>query len=136
MELVDDIKKTESTYMDHGVYGHCRLFLLGFYVRLANIQNHARLDNEFTEIKISEQLHTLLNLSEGRTKKIDWLVLILMHLTQSLGEEKLMILIKSGQKFNEIYELMSIDERENMLTNCLAYGASINEPDFFLYEKV
>ena len=44
--------------------------------------------------------------------------------------------LKAGMKFDELYQIMSQDSKELMANNLLAYGASIQEPDFFLYDKV
>jgi len=42
----------------------------------------------------------------------------------------------AGKKFEEIYMLMSNEAQEIMGKNLMAYGASIQEADVFLYEKV
>jgi hypothetical protein len=42
----------------------------------------------------------------------------------------------SGKKFQDLYELLSPEARSKMLNNLLAYGASINESEIFLYEKI
>lgn len=136
MELVEDIKGLESRFMNHGVHGYSRLFLLGFYLKLANIKIQRKEDNQFLEIRIPDNVLNVLKLSPGKAEKIDWLILIITHLMNSLEEKVLINLLISGKKFEEIYELLPKEARSNMHENLLAYGASINEPDFFLYEKV
>ena len=42
----------------------------------------------------------------------------------------------AGKKFEEMYSLMSKDDQAIMCQNLMAYSASIEEPDMFLYEKV
>lgn len=136
MELVEDIKTLETRFMDHSVQGYSRLFLLGFYLKLANIDIQRREDNQFMEIKIPEEVQAFLKLSQGRSEKIDLLILILTHLNFGLGEKMLMNGLISGKKFDELYQMLSKEVQELMHQNLLAYGASIQEPDIFLYEKI
>lgn len=136
MDLVEDIKTLEATYRDFSVHGHSRLFLLGLYIRLANIQIQQQHDGKIPDLKLPPSLHRLLKLSQGHSEKIDWLILILMHLTSAFGEDVLSQYIRAGKKMEELYELLAPVERETMHRNLLAYAASIYEPDFFLYEKV
>lgn len=136
IELVEDIKAFEDRFQDHSVHGYSRLFLLGFYLKMANLEIQRRHDNQFMEIKIPDQVPALLKLSQGRSERIDWLILILSHLVLSLGEKLLTSALVSGKKFDELYALLPVEDQEQMHRNLLAYGASIQEPDLFLYEKV
>jgi hypothetical protein len=136
MELVDDIKLIESRYTDHSVNSYSRLFLLGFYLKLANLEIQHGEENKFTEIKLPMDLGDLLRLSEGRSERIDWLILLLLHLQSALGEKLLMKYLIDGKKFDELYLLMSKEDQAQMGNNLMAYGASIQESEVFLYEKV
>lgn len=136
MELVDDIKDMETRFSDHSVTSFARLFMLGFYLKLANISIQRREDNKFLEIRIPLEIGSLLKLSQGRSERIDWLILILLHLNSSLGEKMLMNNLIAGKKFEDLYSLMPKDAQELMNQNLLAYGASIQEGDVFLYERV
>ena len=136
MDLVEDIKQMEARFTNHTVTSLSRLFLLGFYLRLANLQIQRRENNKFIEIKIPEEIGAFLKLSQGRSEKIDWLILITMHLLNGLGDKLLMNALMQGKKFEELYELMSPENKRIMLENLLAYGASIQEHDVFLYDKI
>lgn len=136
MELVEDIKVLEQKYLDHGVHSFSRLFLLGFYLRLANIQIQRREHNQYLEIKVPDEVGSILRLSQGRSEKIDWLILIVMHLLNAFGDKMLTNSLLSGKKFEELYQLMSPEARKVMTDNLLAYGASIREQEVFLYEKI
>jgi len=136
MELVDDIKTIETKFSDHGVNSFSRAFLLGFYLKMANIELHERESEQQRQILIPDEIGTLLKLSHGRSEKIDWLVIIVLHLQRSFGPKSLMNHIGSARKLNELYPLMSPESREMMHENLLAYGASINESELFLYEKI
>lgn len=136
MELMEEIKLLEQRFFNHSVHGHSRLFLLGFYLKMANFQIQHRENNQFLEIKIPEEISPLLKLSQGRSEKVDWLILILTHFLQALGDKLVINALMTGKKFEDLYELMTPDSRKMMFENLLAYGASINEPDVFLYEKI
>lgn len=135
MELVDDIKLIEAFYSEHGIHGYSRLFLFGFYIKLANIQlqEQGALDEE---IKIPIEVGEVLKLSQGRSDRVDWLILIITHLIAYLGEKTLINYLLSGKKMKDIYSLLTPDARKEMHSNLLAYSASIDDPDFILYEKV
>ena len=136
MELVEEIKELENRFSSHGVHSLSRIFLLGFYLKLANIQTQRRSNNKFLEIKIPEEIGTFLKLSQGRSEKIDWLILIVLHLLNGLGDKLLMNALASGKKVDDLYGLLTPDFRKLMLDNLLAYGASIGEQDIFIYDKI
>ena len=136
LDLVEDIKSIESRFSSHCVNSFSRLFLLGFYLKFTNLELQKKQDNKFLEIIIPPEIGNLLKLSQGRSERIDWLILILIHLNLSLGEKMLVSHLIAGKKFEEMYFLMSKDDQTIMCQNLMAYSASIEEPDMFLYEKV
>lgn len=136
MNLVDEITKFEAKFSDHAVTSYSRIFLLGFYIKLASIELNKKKSISMGDLNVSEELLNILNISEGRSEKIDWLILILMHLNASLGEKVLLNNISVGKSFEELYNLMPKDSQEVMCQNLLSYGASIQEDDIFLYDKV
>jgi hypothetical protein len=131
MDLVEDIKSLENRFTDHSVNSYSRLFLFGFYLKLANFEIQHREDNKFLEIKIPDELGAMLKLSQGRSERIDWL-----NLFSYFGEKTLMNHLVAGKKFEELYAQMPKDDQQVMGQNLMAYGASIQESDIFLYEKV
>lgn len=136
MDLVEDIKTFENRCSSHSVHGLSRTFLLGFYFRMANTQLQQRENNKFLEIKVPDEITSLLKLSQGRSDKIDWLILILMHLVSNLGDKMVAGALANGRKFQDLYPLMSQDGKKQMMDNLLSYGASIYEQDTFVYDKV
>jgi hypothetical protein len=136
IQLVDDVKKFESRFRDHSVNSYSRVYLLGFYLKLANMELQSKDERQFVEIRIPEAIDHFLKLSQGRSEKIDWLILILYHLHAGLGDKVLTDCLMSGQKFEDIYPLMTKESQDMMAANLLAYGASIDEPDIFLYDKI
>jgi hypothetical protein len=69
MDLVEDIKQLEARFSNNGVTSYSRIFMLGFYLRLANIQIQKRENNKFIEIKIPEEIGAFLKLSQGVLRK-------------------------------------------------------------------
>ncbi len=136
MDLVEDIKVIENRFVNNSIHGYSRLFLLGLYLKLANIKIKESGSQKFSEILIPDELESLLNLSRVNSEKIDWLILITMHLRQGLGDQVLLNHLIRGTKFQELYHLLSMDDKKDMLSNLLSYGASIQDQDFFLYDKV
>jgi hypothetical protein len=136
IELVEDIQFIETRFSGHSVNGFSRLFLLGFYLKLANLEIQSKADNKFLEIVLPNELEPLLKISPVRSEKIDWLILILFHLNASLGEGLLTKNLIAGKKFEDLYMLMSKEDQEQMGQNLMAYSASIQESEVFLYEKV
>jgi hypothetical protein len=136
MELVEELKVLENRFANHGVHSLSRIFLLGFYLKLANIQVQRRSNNKFLEIKIPNEIGNFLKLSQGRSEKIDWLILIIVHLLNGLGDKLLMNALASGKKMDDLYNLLTPDYRKVMMDNLLAYGTSIGEPDIFIYDKI
>lgn len=137
MSLVEDLTQFEQDFQGHGVQSNSRIFLLGFYLKLAQLSLQQTEGNRFFEIEISKpSVLKALKLTQGRSQRLDILILTLSHLIQGLGEKTLTNAIVQGKSFSEIYDSLSDRDRKLMHDNLLAYGASIGEDDIFLYEKV
>jgi hypothetical protein len=128
--VVAEVCEFEERFIQYGVGGFGRAYLLGFYLALANRSGNA------TSLHIPEEIELFLRLSQKRSERIDLLILILCHLYHGLGEEFLINALANGKKIDELYNLLDINFRRQMSDNLLAYTASINEMDMFLYEKV
>lgn len=136
MGLANEAIELEQRFAGHCVHGYSRSFLLGFYLILANLTIQKRESNRYLEIKIPESVSALLRLSQGRSEKVDWLVLVGWHLLAALGDKLVLQSVAAGKTIEDLYPLMGKDERRWMLENLLSYGASIGEDDFFLFEKI
>jgi hypothetical protein len=136
IELVEEISAIENRFRDFSVNSYSRLFLLGFYIKLANFQMQSSIEFDSAPLLIPDELEKILQYSRGRSERIDWLIILIIHLLNDLGIDSLCEKLKAGMKFDELYQIMSQDSKELMANNLLAYGASIQEPDFFLYDKV
>lgn len=137
MGLIEDIRKFESAYTEMSVSGHSRAFLLGFYLRMAQLKIQELEKNKFIEVKLPEEVIVpVLRLTTARTEKIDWVILLVYHLGEALGMKSLTSALMAGKGFDDLYAMMPQDDRRLMHDNLLSYGMSIQEPEIFLYEKV
>lgn len=134
LEIIEEIKAFERHYQQFEVSSYSRLFLLGFYIRLANIRNYTLKAGEV--IRIPAAVSNILSVQEGRAERIDWLILIITHLLMSLDESLIINHLGQQKKIDQLYELMSATDRQLMFDNLLSYGASIGEQDFVLYAKI
>jgi hypothetical protein len=135
MELVDEIKQLESRFHGHGVQSNQRVFLLGFYLKMLNVSAGKR-EMNFHELQLPEGLEEVLKLTQGRSERLDWLLLMVWHMVFSLGKSAVIDALTRGQQFDDIFSQMSVADRELMHSNLLAYGASIGEDEIFLYDKI
>lgn len=137
MGLVEEIQRFETTYSEMSVSGQSRAFLLGFYLKLAQIRTQELEKNKFLELRLpDESIIPVLRISQARAEKIDWMILTTFHISEAIGEKALAGAIMSGKGFDEIYRMMDDESRRIMHDNLLSYGMSIQEPEMFLYEKV
>lgn len=137
MSLVEDLLQFEQEFQGHGVQSNSRIFLLGFYLKLAQLSLQQSEGNRFFEIDIMKaSVLKSLKMTPGRSQRLDLLILTLSHLIHGLGEKTLTNAVVHEKSFSEIYDTLGDRERKLMHDNLLAYGSSISEDDIFLYEKV
>jgi hypothetical protein len=137
LSLVEDLISFENNFSGSGVQSNSRIFMLAFYFKLAQLKLQKSSEPYQLDLNVPyQQLSRVLKLSQGRSEKTDWLILISLHFLQGLGETGFSQSIISGQSFDEIYQFLSPQYRKLMHDNLLTYSASIDEGDMFLFEKV
>ncbi len=135
-ELVEEIHSLELRFGAFGTSGNSRVFLLGMYLKLSNLKLLNEAAGKFFELQIPLGVDAILRQTQGRSEKLDWLLLIVTHLQESLGEPTLSRMLLAGEKIDGIYPLLSPGDRQRMFKNLLTYGASIREPDMFLDDRI
>ena len=135
MDLVEDIKQFEKRFGDKTLAGDSRLFMLGFYLKIFNLFELNQ-DTDVTATKVPASVDKILALSKARTDKADWLVLLVWHLSEFLGEYKMIELVSKGTLWSQLYALLSEEQKFHLVSNLLSYGASIREDDPFLFERI
>ncbi len=136
LDLVDEVRTLEVRFGPYGTSGNSRVFLLGLYLKLSNLKLLNEASGKFLELRIPVEVDGLLKHTQGRSEKLDWVLLIVTHLLEGLGETMLSRALAAGEPMDAIYPLLSTTHREWMFKNLLTYGASIREPDMFLDDRI
>ena len=126
----------EDLLKPFAIGGYSRSFLLGFYLKISSIEQNLLGKSTSSNSFYIDDVLEILKISSARTVKIDLLVILIKHLIHFLGVDNLKNLIASGEKYQQIYERLSEDQKLTMVNNFLAYGSSINEKDIFVIDHV
>ncbi|MCK6595219.1 MAG: hypothetical protein L6Q33_08480 [Bacteriovoracaceae bacterium] len=105
--------------------GFSRAFLLGFYLKLASIET------KISAAIIQDRHLEYMKISKGKSVRIDWLMLCVLHFDFYLGPERYMSCLQSNMSFDAIFSLLLDHEKDQMLKNLLAYASSIGDLEFF-----
>ena len=131
LSLVTDIVNIENKLRHFTDSGFSRSFLLGFYAKMTFIHVKNSEDSK-TPLLIKEEHFEYMKFSKTKSIRIDWLMLQLIQFDHFLGSERLTSLLQSGTRYESLAALLSPEETNQMIENCLVYGASINDQDIFL----
>lgn len=136
MDLVEEVKSFETRFQERGISGQSRLFLLGAYLKFYNIYLSQREDGASSGVAIPPIVDRILSHTQVRSDRPDWLLLILWHFDSFLTSATLLDLLKRGGTYQSLFAKLSKGQQQMMVTNLLAYGASIQESDPFLFERI
>lgn len=136
MDLVSDLHDFENRFVDRAVAGNSRVFLLGFYLRLWNIQRSEDAHTVLDPIEMPTTVDAALVAIPGKSSKIDWLMLLCWHFDSFLGSQKFQSMLKAGTDYRSLLALLTPAQARVLTINLLAYGASVGETDPFLYERI
>lgn len=137
LRTVQDVSDLEQFLSANTTQNYSRAFLLGFYLKSAELSG-IDLDDEWKPANLikDDELKGMLKAMGSRVIKIDWLVLQLLHFRSYLGFSKLAKMLNRACSYAELYGELSMDQREEMSKNMLSYGASINESNIFTERPV
>lgn len=138
VSCVNDIIKFEGELIDYAPEGHSRIFMLGVYLKFCEIKFKSELElSNKSLLVLSPSIKKILALGSKKSIKADWLILTLMNITEMVDEQLLINTINNHNgNFYQIFALLNEKQKEKLMTNLLAYGASINEDEMFLYDRV
>lgn len=138
IRYVEEIKTFEYEFIDFFPEGNSRLFMLGFYLKLSQIALNKKHEYGHEDIlKVNPVVKQILKLGTQKTIKPDWLILVIMSLTDLLGDEDVVTLFsKTNGQFYKIIKEIKKEHREKLFETLLSYGTSISDDEMFLYEKV
>ncbi|MFA6235792.1 MAG: hypothetical protein WC635_00585 [Bacteriovorax sp.] len=133
LNLVTDIINIENKLRHFTPLGFSRAFLLGFYAKMTLIHVKKLTDTRgVTPLSIRDEHIEFMKYSKSKSTRIDWLMLQLIQYDHYLGTERMNALLKSESRYESIFALLSAEEQAQVIENCLTYGSSINDSEFFL----
>ena len=134
-QISEDLVTFDLSAAPHTASGHSRAFLLALYLKLATI-HLAEEDASFLseQLQIPQEIFSLLEKSKAKTVKIDWAILLLWHLSDYIGTEKLQGLLREGQDLEVLQKLLTGPQRDQLYTNLLIYSYAIDDQEFFQIE--
>jgi hypothetical protein len=136
MDLVADVLKFETRFREQAVAGASRLFMLGLYLKLFNIYLSQRSNAPTEKVEVPAGVDRALALTQGRSDRLDWLVILCWHFDSFLGTEAFLSALKNGSTYATLYGYLALSQQQQLVTNLLSYGSSIQESDPFLYERI
>lgn len=120
---VDELLVFEEKIKPFTVEGYSRGLLFAFYLKMSQI------NDKDSKAFFEESMIKLLSMTKIKTVKIDWLLFSLYQFYISLGEEKVIFLLKSNNSFKKIMATLSSDQRKRFFMDGLSYAYSINEKE-------
>ena len=133
LNLVSDIINVENKLRHFTQPGFSRAFLLAFYAKMSLIHVRKLSDSrELSPLTIKDEHIELMKFSKSKSVRIDWLMIELIQFENFFGLERLTELLKSQTRYEALFSLLTEDEQAQMISNCLTYGASINDQEIFI----
>lgn len=135
LEVIEDIIEMEKSLRFSTVSGYSRVSLYGFYLKLSSIEEGLSSIKDHP-LYPNEKILKILSKNTQRVISIDYLIILIHHLIEFNGEDKLDSFIDGNFSFESLYLKMSEDQKEAMCANFLTYCASIGEKDLFTSKLV
>lgn len=133
LNLIHEIVELDNQLRNYSSAGFQRGFLLGFYAKMTSIHLKKIEDQvQFAPLMIGDKILELLTAAKGRSERVDWLVLQLIHYESYLGATRLKSLLAVGSNYDGLYQLLSESEQNQMMQNFINYGSSVNDSVMFL----
>ncbi len=123
--LIQEALTLEHNWRHFTPQGYSRVFMLGFYLKLASMENKT------SSLLFQDRHLEYMKISHGKSVRLDWLMLLILHFDFFLGFERYYNALQSKLSFEALYSMLSDDEKTLFSTNLLAYAASINDLEFF-----
>ena len=136
LEWVDDVLEFEGRFRAFTISGQSRSFLLGLYLKFVHLKEKNSL-NDDVKLSIPTMVYDVLKSSGRRSVRIDWLILVLWHMVEFLGEKRLKReLLSMNGTYEELYAKLSVEQKDLLMNNLLNYAYSINEPELFTQARI
>ena len=138
LEAVKEIKLFEDQFQDYVPDGDSRMFMLGFYLKMCDF----KLSRDFqymseSLLKTSDTILKILKKGTQKSLKLDWIYITLKVLEEMFPPDRLEhIISENNGNFYKVYQDLSEEDQKILIENLMAYGASINENEIFIYDRV
>lgn len=130
VNLVEDISSLENSSYSITGSSFSRSHMLGLYLKFANAQNSQTLQIPLVLCELLKELRV-------KVIKCDWPLLVLWHFVEYAGTNHVSDIVKSGQfSYDYFYNYLSNEQKENYISNLLAYCYSIDEDDFWSHKVI
>jgi hypothetical protein len=137
LSLVNDLVILENKLRHFTTGGYSRAFLLAFYSKMSQIhlQKISNIE-DYSPLIIKDEHLEYMKYSKSKSVRIDWLIFQLVQFDYFFGKERMNSLLKSGTTYDALFNLLMVNEQKAVIENCLSYGASIGDKEFFLNNSV
>jgi hypothetical protein len=134
---LNEIIYIENKLKDFSTAGYSRGFLLGLYAKFSlNLMNSSPTDLIHTPLILKPEHFELLNRSNTKRVRIDWLMITIILFEHYLGFARLNSLLSADTSFHSLFALLDYEERKEFFENLLNYASSINDSDIFINENL
>lgn len=135
--LISDLSDCEEMISSFTPNSSSRALLFVFYLKYFEYLKRDEGEGEIIKLnEIFEKVFDVLSLGDGKTHQIDWLAFSIWHFSEYYGIEDLEEKLNNKMSFNQLYEELSENNKNQFINNSLSYACSINEDECFFSEKV
>ena len=135
LDEVYDILDFEQRYDFLFSEFNSRIFLLGFFLKMCDLQYNLELDSSFLSIPF--EVDEILVVGKSKNNYADWLILFVWGFFKIFDKQKaLHILTESKGDLSVILSKISQADYEQCIMMILKYGQAINDDSFFVEQRV
>ncbi len=134
LDEVYDVLDFENRFNFLLTENNSRVFLLGFYLKLGQIELE-KASSEMNDIlSIPVEVDEILIEGKSHLPKPDWLILLIWGLFESLGKNAVVEHLKKDDI--AITNILSQEHYKSLTESFLTYGHAINDDELFVMKKV
>lgn len=128
---VESITLLERKLKSISISDYSRAFMLGFYLELAKGKS-----SNGNPLELDDEFFKLVNMGRNKVIKVDFFVIALAHIKDFFGHAKVKKLIDNEIKYEDLYSLLTDEQKALMLSNMINYGTSIGETEIFCSKTI
>jgi hypothetical protein len=134
---INELIYIENNLREYSVSGYSRAFMLGLYAKSTlNYLNSHTGDLVHGPLILKPEHFELVEKSQSKRVRIDWLMLIIILLEHYMGFARINSLLSSGSTLNSLIALLDDEEKSEFLNNLINYASSINDSEIFTNQNL